>query len=147
MAKGKTIEEFLKLCESRIAARSTAPRKRGKYKGHSDTNAVAWVTDMVKLVQSDIKRRYGRRHDYDGNMALAREVGAVLLLWYANVHRAKTMDPNRPLSVRRRAQKMRNDFLSRVIRAMNDDKLMASVWSGQQFNMPYGRGAKGGKFL
>lgn len=141
-----TIADWLKFCESRIAARSTRARTRGKYKGHASTDSYAWIKDLVIEAQSYIKRTR-RGIAYDENMALGSLVGLILVTWYCNVHRAKTYDPNRPVKLRRRAARQLAAFKADLIAGMASDKLMAEVWSGQEFNPPWGPQAKGGKFV
>lgn len=147
MANAKIDLSFwLKRCEALIVRHSTSVRVRGKYKGHSSTDAVAWVIDLTKEVQAWI-RRTRKGIGYDENMAIASSVGMILASWYALVHRAKTYDPNRPLKGRRQANRIVTDYRSILMRAVCDDATMGKVWSGQRFSLPYGKGAKGGKFV
>jgi hypothetical protein len=145
-ARKLDLEFWLKRCECLIVKHSTAPRVRGKYKGHSSTDAAAWVRDLTDEVQAWIRRtRPGIA--YDENMALASTLGLILSTWYALVHRAKTYDPNRPLKLRRKANRIVTDFRAELVRAVCNDALMGKVWSGQTFAPPYGKAAKGGKFV
>lgn len=150
MAKRKvratTLAEWLVMCEQAIAWHTTPPRTRGKYKGHGSTDSVAWMTAMLKLMQADI-RRTRKGIGYDENMALASLAGLVFAAWYANVHRAKALDPNRPLVGRRRALKAREAWVRAFHTSLTNDRLMAQVWGHQEFNLPYGAKAKGGKFV
>ena len=139
--------EWLRLVEMLIRRYSTKPRTRGKYKGHSSTDALAWVKSLAFICQVYIMERSARGKVYDGNMALAALLGRVLVLWYCNVHRAKGFDPNRPLS-RRRVFTQLTQYKGELMAAMSDDRLMGAVWGqGQQWNFPFGKGAKGGKFV
>ena len=121
-----------------IGKHSTAPRK---------TDSVAWVTALTQLVENDIRtKNHGR--SYDGNMALAAQLGMILVAWYAHVHRAKSYDSNRPLAARRAATEQRTRFLAELQAIIVDDSVMGEVWGKQQkWNYPFGRGAKGGKFV
>ena len=78
---------------------------------------------------------------------LASLAGLVFAAWYANVHRAKALDPNRPLVGRRRALKAREAWVRAFHTSLTNDRLMAQVWGHQEFNLPYGAKAKGGKFV
>jgi hypothetical protein len=138
---------WLQRVETLIAEHTTTPRTRGKYKGHGSTDSVAWVQKLVVELQAEIKRMNGRSIAYDENMALAHSAGLVLSAWYFNVHRAKTLDPNRPLALRRKAGRRLADRRAALLSAITDDVLMSKVWAGQQFALPYGRGARGGKFV
>lgn len=137
---------WLRFCEDSIAAHTTSPRTRGKYKGHGSTDSVAWVRALIVEAQRYI-RATRKGVAYDENMALASLVGAVLVAWYTNVHRAKCYDSNRPLKHRRRAWRQLASFKADLIAAMANDKLMAQVWSSQEFNPPFGKQARGGKFV
>jgi len=137
---------WLQLVEHLIGKASTKPRTRGKYKGHSSTDSLAWVWSLACFCQKYIvSRNKGRA--YDENMALASLLGRVLVLWYCNVHRAKGFDPNRPLS-RKQVFTYLARYRGALMAAMCDERLMGSVWGKkQQWNFPFGKGAKGGKFV
>lgn len=139
--------EWLRRIEALIVKHSTPVRTRGKYKGHSSTDCVAWVQDLVVELQAEIKRLNGRSIAYDENMALGHLTGLVLSAWYFNLHRAKTLDPNRPLALRRKAGKRLAARRTAMVSILTDDVLMATVWSGQEFALAYGRKARGGKFV
>ena len=138
---------WLKIIEALILKHSSREvRKRGKYKGHRMTDSVGWIEDFTYLCQDYITRR-NRGRTYDGNMALAALVGRLLVLWFCNVQRAKGFDPNRPLS-RRVVFTRLAKYRGALVAAMSDDRLMGAVWGkGQAWNFPFGRGAKGGKFV
>lgn len=141
-----TIQDWLILIEHLIEENSTPARTRGKYKGHSETNTLAWVRELASVCQSQIIHR-NRGKDYDGNMALARVLGLVLCAWYAQIHRAKGMDPNRPLD-RRIVFKQLAEFRAELAVATTDDRIMGEVWGHKQnWNFPLGRGARGGTFV
>ena len=77
-----------------------------------------------------------------------RQLGLLLVAWYAHVHRAKSFDPNRPLAGRRDAAHQRTRFLAELGAVLADDSVMGEVWGAkQEWNFPFGRGAKGGKFV
>lgn len=138
--------QWLRLVETLIAKHSTPPRKSGKYKGHSSTATLLWVGDLSYIVQKYIRAR-NTGVAYDENMAIASLMGRILVLWYCNVHRAKGMDPNRPLQ-RRRVFTRLAQYRGEVMAGMADDRLMGAVWGqGQQWNFPFGKGARGGKFV
>ena len=139
--------EWVRRIESLIAEHSTPPRKRGKYKGHGSTDTVTWIQLLVVELQAEIKRLNGRSIAYDENMALSHLVGLVLSAWYFNVHRAKTLDSNRPLVLRRKAGRRLAARRIELIAAISDDVLMSKVWAGQEFALPYGRNARGGNFV
>jgi hypothetical protein len=143
---GSVDAAWLRYVESAIARHSSAPFKSGPFKGHSTTNTTAWVTELMYALQDQRKQMAGKK-TYDENMAMAADLGFTLVAWYANVQRAKSLDPNRPVKLRQEAQKRRASFLSNLNNAINNDELMVSVWGGQQYNLPYGKFAKGGSFV
>lgn len=139
------VVEWLRVVQSLIGKHSTEPRTRGKRKGHASTDALVWVAELALLCRAHIARR-NKGHTYDENMAMASMLGLILCAWYAQVHRAKGMDPNRPLSRRKvfaRLVKWRAQLLS----ATTDERVMGAVWGRQQWNFPFGKGARGGKFV
>lgn len=145
---GKTrlsITEWLEIVELLIQNNSTAPRKSGKYKGHASTDSVAWVSDLARLCCLYIRRR-SKGKAYDENMAIASLMGLILSAWYAQVHRAKGFDPNRPLA-RRAIWKRLTRWRAELLTAVTDERIMGRVWRGQQWNYPFGKGARGGKFV
>lgn len=141
-----SIREWVQRCEALIQVHSTPARTRGKYKGHGSTDSVAWISDLVNEAWREI-RRTRKGMAYDENMALASLVGLILATWYSNVHRAKAFDPNRPLKLRRRALEQRAEWLKGFFGMLNSDRMMGEVWGHQEFNLPYGKKAKGGKFV
>lgn len=144
--KAIPLKDWLRMVEVLIARHSTPPRKRGPNKGHGETDSLRWVAQLARLCQLYIQRR-NRGHRYDGNMALARLLGLVLCAWYAQVHRAKGFDPNRPLA-RRAVFTQLAEFRARLLGAVTDERLMGVVWGRRQaWNYPFGRGAKGGTFV
>lgn len=144
-AKAITMAQWLDRVQDLIAKHSTAPRTRGKYKGHSTTNAVAWASELAAECNRYIARR-NKGKSYDENMALASLFGMILCAWYAQVHRAKGMDPNRPIA-RRVVFKKLAEWRAKLAVATTDERLMVAVFRGQQWNLPFGRGARGGKFV
>lgn len=139
--------EWLRLVEFLIRKYSTEVRTRGKYRGHRSINALAWVLELTCICQKYIAKRIGRSKAYDGNMAIAALLGRVLVMWYCSVHRAKGFDLNRPLS-RKQVFTQLAKYCGALLAGICDDRLMGVVWGkGQQWNFPFGKGAKGGKFV
>lgn len=139
---------WLKLIEELILKHSSREViVRGKNKGHRMTDTVGWVEELTYICHKYLRRR-NKGRDYDGNMALAALLGRVLVLWYCNVHRAKGFDPNRPLLNRKQVFTQLSRYRGRLVAGMSDDRLMGAVWGKQQqWNFPFGKGAKGGKFV
>jgi phenylpyruvate tautomerase PptA (4-oxalocrotonate tautomerase family) len=142
----KDFDHWLRRIQTLIAKHSTKPRTRGKYKGHGSTDALAWIKELAVEVQADIQR-CNRGIGYDENMALASRLGAALFVWYANVHRAKCYDLNRPLCRRIPAYEERKAKINKLFEAVNDDRLMAAIFSNQVFNLPHGLGKSDGTFI
>lgn len=141
----ENISHWLCRVETLIATHSTKPRKRGPYKGHASSNQRAWVLElMLELLEDQRKRSSGA---YDGNMVIARELGMILAVWYANVHRAKSYDIHRPLELRKKANLSVNEYYGQMTTLMAADWLMWQVWPSQVYNFPYGLGAAGGDFV
>jgi hypothetical protein len=83
---------------------------------------------------------------YDGNMRFALSMGLILLGWYARLHRAKAMDPNRPLDARRQAYTAWLRSAQAAMMLWVDERDDAKKM-GQKWNNPWWPGAKGGKFV
>lgn len=129
-----------------IGKHSSAPIY-GPNKAHARTDSVAWVADLARLVQTHVHQKNRGRY-YDENMALASSLGLILVAWYVHVHRAKSFDPNRPLEARRAAAAQRTRFIAELSAVLADDSVMGEVWGKQQaWNFPFGKGAKGGRFV
>ena len=140
------IVTWLEIIQDLIGKHSTPVRTRGPYKGHASTDSVAWMMELAAMCAAHIRRR-NKGKPYDENMALAAMMGLILSAWYAQVHRAKGMDPNRPLS-RRRVFMALARWRAALAVATTDDRIMGAVWGkGQAWNFPFGRGAKGGTFV
>ena len=140
--KSPTIADWMTTIQQMIAEHTTPPRTRGKYKGHGSTD-LHWVHDLVDFVTAEINKRRGAR---DENMAVASYLAFILGQWYLHVHRAKSYDENRPLELRRHALRTRNKWLEDFIGCALSDRIMAKVFP-QKFSPPFGKGAKGGKFI
>ena len=131
----------------RLIGKHSTEAKYGPNNAHAMTDSVAWVTDLAQLVAAYVKADNRGRY-YDENMALASTLGLILVAWYAHVHRAKSMDPNRPLKLRREAAMQRANFVAELNYAIADDSLTGEVWGRRQkWNFPFGRGAKDGRFV
>jgi hypothetical protein len=128
-----------------ITKHSTEPRKSGQFKGHASTNATGWVNDLAKEVQAFI-RKHNKGRAYDENMAIAAYMGRAMVVWYCLVHTAKSFDPNRPLS-RIEAYRQVRTYRSLLMDATTDGEKMAAVFSGQFWNLPFGKNAHGGDFI
>lgn len=102
MNKTPKMHEWVKYVEDTIARHSSAPAKRGKFKGHGQTDSGLAFTVIAGFVAKYVEIKY-RGQMVDGNLATAMLLGKILLAWSMNCARAKTMDPNRPLKLRRRA--------------------------------------------
>lgn len=140
------ISRLLRIFEAVISRSNGAVITSGPGKGHRRSDPVLAIMAMAEIVQREIERK-NRGRLYDGNMALASQLGLILCAWYANVHRAKSYDPNRPLRDRRIATAQRARFMAELAIALSDDSIMGDVWGqGQRWNFPFGRGAKGGDY-
>lgn len=130
-----------------LIGKHSGPAIFGPNKAHSRTDSVAWISDLAKLVAAYVSDKNKGRY-YDGNMALASTLGLILVAWYAQVHRAKSYDPRRALKARKAAAAQRTRFIAELAAVIADDSVMGEVWGKQQaWNFPFGRGAKGGRFV
>lgn len=128
-----------------IAKHSTSARTKGKYKGHSSTDSLAWVIELAGEIQLDIRR--SATQDYDENMTLASRLGMVLVAWYVNTHRAKSYDTRRPVRHRQSADASVTTYRVDLTELMISDALMGTLFEDQPFQPPYGKLASGGDFV
>lgn len=141
-----TMVQWLLRVQALIGKYSSPVRIRGKYKGHSSTDVQAWISELARECECEVKW-LNRGKSYDENMAVAALLGLILSAWYSQVHRAKAMDPARPLS-RKAVFKKLSKWRSDLAVVTTDERLMGRVFGRQQnWNFPLGRGAKGGKFI
>ena len=111
-----------------------------KVRGHH-RNRLNWPDQLRLRVQMEFKG-----DNYDPNMRTALCMGMILMHWYARIHRAKAMDPNRPLTLRRQAYAAwlnAGDWADRIWRDERADKDLTP----QKWNHPFWPGARGGKFV
>ena len=139
------IEYWVTRVQYLIGEYSTRPAESGPLKGHSRTNALAWVIALASELEQDARKR-SEGEPYDGNMALAADLGMVLATWYACVHRAKSYDMRRPLEVRRDANTRVVQYRGQLEILMSSDVLMGLLFYDQPWNFPFGMGAAGGSF-
>jgi hypothetical protein len=110
-------------------------------KGHR-RNRNDWPDKLAAMIW----RTFPEEGGFDGNMRFALVAGLVYLGWYARLHRAKAMDPNRPLAIRRQAY---TAWLrcAQAAALLWIDERQDAVKMPQKWNNPWWPGAKGGKFL
>ncbi len=137
----------MSLVESLIQ-KSTIPGKTTLVKtkdgeGVHSTNTFNWIVELANEIISEMPKK----GNYDGNMGLSFRMGVILLMWYTRVHRAKTMDPRRPIKVRKESYESWLASQAYLITHLYDDRDDATVWPGQEWNQPWGKKAKGGKFV
>jgi len=140
------VSYWMKRCEKLIEKNSGPVYKSGKFKGHSETDVLGWVIQLTREVDNYLQAS-AKNQKFDGNMALASYLGMVLVAWSVNVGRAKCYDENRPLKLRRMAYEKWYQYRTRMFQIMIDDMLIGEVWPDQKLRPPFGKGAKGGKFV
>lgn len=148
--KAIPLVEWLRIVELLVAEHSSKRAhvliKKGKYKGyHKTTRTLAWVYELARMVHNYITLR-NKGRTYDGNMAVASLLGLILCTWYAQLQRAKGMDPNRPLS-RKVVFTRLTQWRELLFSSVTDERIMVKVWDGQQWNLPFGNGAVGGGYV
>ena len=145
--KEPTLATWLCTIEYFIGRSTSPPRKSGPLKGHGDTDVRHWIQALLGACNESVKAR-AKNNRYDGNMAIAAKLGLLLVAWFCTVQRAKSFDPNRPLKLRRQAQVRLERYREKLSGVVGSDKLMGQVFGKRQaWNFPYGKGAKGGKFI
>lgn len=131
------------LIQELIKAHSSAPRKRGKYKGHSISDVRGWMKNLIDLLVP----KGADRKDRDGNLYHAKRVGLALFTWYVKVGHAKAMDPRRPIERRKIAHTSVTEAVGSMAKAMFDDALDSTIFSGQEWESPYDKNARDGDFV
>lgn len=133
----------LQLIQDLIQKHSTEPRKRGKYKGHSISDVRGWMKEFIDIT---VKKRadYGPT---DGNLRAARRVGLALLTWYVRVHRAKAMDPRRPIAHRKAAYSQVLVTVGDIAKAVFNDCMDPLTFPEQEWESPWAPDARDGDFV
>jgi hypothetical protein len=136
---GRSLPQWLRYVEDRIAAHTTPPDDPNH--GHTDSS---WIADLVL----EIKRlgTIGKR-PFDENMRISRITGLILCAWYAHVHRAKVMDPRRPIALRREAYERRQSWLAELALALHDERHDPELWPDQEWESPFLPNARNGDFV
>lgn len=136
---------WVRRVESLVGQHSGPKHKTGPLKGHSETDALAWISDLaLELRAWMIENLRGR---YDGNMMLAKLMARVLIAWYFGLARAKSYDANRPLTIRKEMSRRTNRYMGDLMCLMSNDELICKVWSKQKIDFPFAKGAKDGRFI
>lgn len=145
--KQKTREQWLRFVERSIVKSQYGKKIRIKTKdgtGLHSQNSWDWLGEMMVEVINSIPKD-GRMRD--PNMFVARRLGIVLLTWFVRVSRAKCFDPRRPLVLRKKAYALWLENLSGITSLLMDDRDDPKIWPGQKWDNPFGKNAKGGKFV
>lgn len=133
------VAQWLCIVEALIAKHAQPKVFDVEGRGWGQTDTLAWVVELAQEVEREIKTENWRSETpYDINMSVARNMGLILLVWYAHVQRAKCCDPARPLEERERAARMRSMFLAELQAVLTDDLIMGEVWGEKQrWTMPF----------
>lgn len=99
---------------------------------------------MAELIYYIRRRNPGGR--YDNNLAIASLLGRVLVVWYCACHRAKSLDPRRPLDRLKASQRV-TKYRGSLFAACCSDELMCRVFKNQPWNFPWGPHKIGGTFI
>lgn len=147
VVRQKTREQWLRFVEASIfksqygkKVRVTTKDGTGMHSRNDWTWLVSVIAEVVKSMPNDGVPR-------DPNMFVARRLGLVLLTWFVRVSRAKCFDPKRPLRLRKKAYGLWLENLAGITGLLMDDRDDPVVWSGQAWDNPFGKKAKGGKFV
>jgi len=88
-----------------------------------------------------------RKGQFDENMYAAAVLSQVLSLWYLRVHRAKCLDPNRPIKHRKKAYEQWHKYTQALSSNMTDERLDPTHFPGQDWDTPFSPNAKDGEFV
>lgn len=142
---GESTPVWILAVQRAIKDASTPPRTRGKYKGHSSTKVLKWIYSIAGQVMT--RARIAQRKDRDENMGMAATLGMILCVWYVRIHRAKAMDPRRPIKLRRAALLQANEYVAELARVLHDDTWDPLVFPTQEWENPWHPKARDGKFV
>lgn len=132
----------------RLIVKHTTPidpkvlKKMGLSPGHGSTDTAAVVASLTR----EIQRTIPADAPVDGNMFVAAVLGVVLSTWYARLQRAKSCDPVRPLSLRRKAYSAFLDFGTELSRILVDERDDATFLPEQEWDGPFTPNARSGDF-
>lgn len=124
----------------RTIRKHTKPTKDPNH-GETDTRAV------LKSLTDDVWKCRPASGEYDGNLWAFSTLGYVVSLWYARCHRAKVMDPIRPVKLRRNADARRLDWVMGMMAILVDDTRDPTYFPNQDWDYPWSADAKDGTFI
>src|SRR5258706_12418582 len=100
----------------------------------------------MPTLTSEVLRSFAKSGPaYDGNMRLAVCLGLILAHWYARIHRAKMMDPRRPIARRDNYPgwlRVATAYQLAFLDESKDDVIL----KGQPWNNPFWPHKRGGQF-
>ena len=114
-----------------------------KNKDHDNMANMGWLEDVVRMAVKTMPTE----GTYDENMRAGLVSAYVLSMWYLRLHRAKTMDPNRPINIRQESYRTWLRSVSALMMLPVDQSEDAAYFVGQKWDDPFSPDAKDGKFV
>jgi len=108
---------------------------------HPDCDVAGWLSKLTAEVVTSLPQKSNK----DENIAAAQALAVILTVWGVRIAIAKGMDPNRPLPLRRSAL-VRGRLAQLALFDALSDSTKDFVYFPQEFNFPWGPGARGGSF-
>ena len=118
--------------------------RKSKDPKHDQTDVKKWLTEIVRIVVNDFPPDNTK---FDENMGAAAILSQVLAMWYLRCHRAKILDPRRPLSHRQEAQERWLAYVAGLAALAVDDREDAAFFPGQEWRLPFDPDATSGDFV
>lgn len=140
--KNKEIVARLSRIQKLIEKHTSAPKKRGRFKGHGETKPVAWLTELIR----EFDKERPKDKEIDENIWMAYKLGTSLYLWAHYVRYAKSQDPNRPLKIRRKAQNSWARDMQTIELVLNEMPGIKKVFQ-QKWDDPFDENATDGTFV
>lgn len=114
---------------------------------HDQTDAKAWVHELVTMIHESLPTALCRHEAYDENMRIAAITSQVLALWYCRVQRAKFLSPARPLDLRMKANTRWIEYAHAMLNNIIDERNDATYFPAQRWELPFTHESTSGKFI
>jgi hypothetical protein len=109
-------------------------------KGLSTCDPVVWIKDLTQEIRKVATKKIPK--SADENIAIAKIVSLLLLLWSYRVGRAKCHDPRRPVKQRRQGLEKTVVFGSLVTECLLDETHDPQYFPAQDWDVPHAKNAR-----
>lgn len=110
------------------------------YDGYCDCRPDLWMSDLTNELWPRVRERCVSGQD--GNLAFARSISIILVVWFTRVCRSKCYDPTRSIKLRRVGMKRLVEYASVLAGAVMDESKDHLHFPDQEWDCPFPRSAR-----